>query len=1094
MNVRSTCMMVTLIFLIMSFSAWADDTKTGPRPGEKNPIASNKRVLFHDDELFVLFGDPGHYSMDYRGISPESDDLSKWGVQETQHEYDYLEFGDMLPSENTTPPVSSSAKGRFTRHDIDQTVYGFVRPDGKGVGVEIWDVQDGRHSNSTTVPAGPPLGLWLDGMLDIVAGDLDRLLDDEGYSHDEVVVASLSNSVIMVDVLDSSLSVRAHIDIPLLKHASNDIMQVSATLGDFNQDSDLDIAVAQSLGKQYIQINVLSYDTSGTSPKLINRSSLKTVNYGNYADITAGDFTGNGREEIAMATFARLRMLAVDDHWVIREVTKNTFDVGAGLDGFVPVKLVSGLFRFSPEDGYHFNRRQLALCNYARGAARVRCRVIQVADDYTTSNICVDANPDTGSCEKTCDWSFELTNISDLNLLMTEMDVTVGNFIGHGAARDNVSPLDQIAVYYFFLDKAGFQLPRVQIVQPNKECYSVQAWQGPKYSPWGWFGPCPTIMAITSADIDGDSYVLGDPVHVRATDAYIMDYVIQEPPKHIDYLPVDPAHPEGDWEVINISEKSGFYVELSDSQSTTFKTTGKDTSNWSIGGSASVSAEGSITFGNMQIAGVKLSAESTSKLSYNCDSSEDSWNSQYGSQTVSFTGQTNMDDFIVFKMQDIDIWRYKILGFTVPDKTAPNGYVDIVLPGPKKSYNVGGMTQSDWYQPVHQNGNILSYPSTEAKDFPPNLGSFTLPDGTEVNETMNAMSIYSWDGTSKTLDVEWTSEAGYGCEKSYNHTLGESEEIKTGVKAKGIIDGTSVVLKTNVDVSFNNENSWGGKETEECTNSESKGIKINVPSSSSRDQGYTFKSAVYVDSGTGALKVAHAANPLGSGSGSQWWTNQYNRLPDPALNLPNRFYPQGDDQWILNTDNKRMEMRGFFLRKGEVNPVSGVHEILSGPPTDGDIVQLCARVYNFSLGRPTGEFNVLFEVIEIDDGGFEVGTRETVGTARVSLDSLEQTVDFSMKEVCVDWDTAGKASQKGYRFYVTVDPDGEVEELHEWKDSTGAKVTHGNNEGYWPWGYRYSRSGPEQSCRRTAVPGPEGRLGSQLLWVCKGNPGKGVHS
>ena len=61
--------------------------------------------------------------------------------------------------------------------------------------------------------------------------------------------------------------------------------------------------------------------------------------------------------------------------------------------------------------------------------------------------------------------------------------------------------------------------------------------------------------------------------------------------------------------------------------------------------------------------------------------------------------------------------------------------------------------------------------------------------------------------------------------------------------------------------------------------------------------------------------------------------------------------------------------------------------------------------------------------------------------------------DRHMKELCVDWDTTGLSDMpNSFRFYATVDPTNEVEELHEWKDDQGNIVIHGNNEGYWPWG------------------------------------------
>jgi hypothetical protein len=540
-------------------------------------------------------------------------------------------------------------------------------------------------------------------------------------------------------------------------------------------------------------------------------------------------------------------------------------------------------------------------------------------------------------------------------------------------------------------------------------------------------------------------------VHIVIENLLGLDYVIQEPPKHVDYLPKIAGNPDSGWDVINVSAIRDFNVEFIDSQSVSFSTTSKDTSNWSIGGSTEFDVKATVEAGIGDIEKVSLSAESDTKIGYNYESSKSSYNSQYASRTTSFTSRTEMDDFISGKIQLKDIWRYPIVGFKTDDKKN-YGFQEIILPGPKYTFKTGGLDNSDWYQPVHLNHNLLSYPSIRTQPFPPDLGPFTLPDGTVVNDTMNSMDIHSFSGTSQTIAVSWTQEAGSGSEKSYSHKLSESEDIKTGTSAKGSFFEGSAEVEASFSVSFNNENSWGGSETEDSKNSESTGITINVPSGDS-NKAYTFKSAVYVSSGGGQLKVAHAVDPLGSAAGQSWWRLQYGNAPDPGLNLPNRFISQ-QDGWELNEDNSRMEMRGFFLRKSKPNPVSGEYDLLSDPPTDGDIVNLCARVYNFALFNSTGFFDVLFESINIDQGGHEEGSRVYIGTARTSLDALQTTGGQSMKEVCVPWDTTGLSnSQYPYRFYVTVDPEDEVKnEIHEWKDVNGNKIIHGNNEGYWPWG------------------------------------------
>ena len=57
---------------------------------------------------------------------------------------------------------------------------------------------------------------------------------------------------------------------------------------------------------------------------------------------------------------------------------------------------------------------------------------------------------------------------------------------------------------------------------------------------------------------------------------------------------------------------------------------------------------------------------------------------------------------------------------------------------------------------------------------------------------------------------------------------------------------------------------------------------------------YAFQSAIYISSGGGTFKVAHATDPQG-GQGSDCWKQNYGGQPDPALNLPNRFEHHSED-------------------------------------------------------------------------------------------------------------------------------------------------------------------------------------------------------
>lgn len=158
--------------------------------------------------------------------------------------------------------------------------------------------------------------------------------------------------------------------------------------------------------------------------------------------------------------------------------------------------------------------------------------------------------------------------------------------------------------------------------------------------------------------------------------------------------------------------------------------------------------------------------------------------------------------------------------------------------------------------------------------------------------------------------------------------------------------------------------------------SNSTGVTLNVPAinncsqpGSQTDQSYSFTTAMYSSTDHGAFKVAHSVVGLPDDA-SDWWLRQYGRAPDPAINLPWVFQQMapntahcGQDWWQLRPDDPydtRHWMRGFFLRNNYPNVETGKYDLISGNPADGDIVRLCARVHNFSLGRDTGDFDADF--------------------------------------------------------------------------------------------------------------------------------------
>ena len=1061
---------LAIFLLCTAVTAPAGEVKTGPRPGKSEPFMGVHHSIFSDDELFIAFDlgftpgdngntDFGNLDVQWTTAAPTSDDLTHWQIlDEGSHAYDFQHWGATWVSKG----------GRITDFTNDQVFFTAANVHYAGSWnrsfATLYEYGSGFNTNYE-------IGMTAetDYVYDAVTADLDGIADENGNYFDEIVVVrpyyeeqqggSIEQNP-RVLILDRNFQEIDSFRLPefgtILKTA----------VGDFSGDGTPEIAVAVIDFHNKVTLYIIDVDRSEKTLSFTQVCEYSETFPKDYmdADFAAGDFNGDGKDDLAVTTESEVRVYSVtpseSSDWVIAR--KGTIENDPGLTKYslqLKLRMASGLFYLYP--GYGLNRKQLAIVYEICNQKEMTCKLFQIHDDYSLEMV-----------EKQ---TFARTTLDppgyNLGYASSPIDVAVGNFRGHGIDGNQTSPLDQLAIGFWFPEagssnKSLYVTPKVYVwdlvdvdTKPggsittaysgeNKTVFCTGCWP-PSFD--GSPGLLPPIT-VAAYDCDGDSYLLGEPMHIVVDNNISLDYVIQEPPKHVDYLPKDPTNPDSDWEVVNVSGSSEFYVQFKDSQETTFKTEDKNKSDWTIGGSASLDVKGTISAGDvLGLEKLSISAESKTKLSYKYDEKQSDWNSQYSTREISHTSNTDVDDFIWGNLQLLDIWRFPILGYTSPVSTAPHGIMDVVVPGPKLSFQANGLDHSDWYQPVHQNKNLLSYPSLNNPDFPLDKGSFTLPDGTEVNDTMNPMDVHTYGGDSHSLSLKWTDEAGAGSKKKYKHTLGESEDVKTGVSGKATWEAGSVEASTEVDIGFSNRNSLGGTSTSECTNTESKGITIEVPFGDS-DKSYTFKSAVYVDANTGKLKVAHAVDPLGSTAGNLWWLDQYGRKPDPALNLPMRIMRRGED-YELNKETGRMEMRGFFMRKNKPDPTTGEYQVIGGPPKEGEIVRLCANIYNFALNDTTGEFEVLFESVKVNSVGDEVAPRETIGSVRTSLEPYDSTNGRPLQEVHVEWDTQGKYdAQYGYRFYVTIDPNDEVpNELHEWKDAEGNKVIHGNNEGYWPW-------------------------------------------
>ena len=320
-------------------------------------------------------------------------------------------------------------------------------------------------------------------------------------------------------------------------------------------------------------------------------------------------------------------------------------------------------------------------------------------------------------------------------------------------------------------------------------------------------------------------------------------------------------------------------------------------------------------------------------------------------------------------------------------------------------------------------------------------------------------------GTGGTRKLNYTSAVGTGHSFTYSHEIAESAEVKMAYTASGSVGGTGFETRVCGSVEFHNSNSWGGSKTSKDVAQTETEITLNT-ASGPVSNAYPFYPVVY-NSQVGTLKMAFAdPNPAvqdTNQSGYQTYANLYGGLPDPALNLPWRFYSYtitpGQVGWKPTLDTKRKQMRGLFFRKSQVDKTTGTYDFLAFNPTTGDIIRIEPRVYNYSTSKVASNITVAFEAIPYDAGSnSEICTnpinaaagkysgllcpasaRTSIGTATIpSLNALQFTclsgtddpaVTGCALSVFIDWDTSkfGTAipgTTQEYRVYVVLKPGG----------------------------------------------------------------------
>lgn len=1109
---------LTLIFALLASllaSGQPAAAQTGPQPGPTDPMGKPSRYyLLRSDEVFApgvpaaSAGNSTPNFVDYTYFLDASLNVSSTLTQGTSDRPDYEAGYD---------PQMWAASGRVLTSTHDQIVYARrTYVPGGWFGVFLMDQGIQQPTPSYYLSGLAPRLEGYTDFLGLAVGDLDKIADEDGVNHDEVVVAYASsapngNWQINVVVLNYTsvcgggtsqiqpcgLTTAQVSNVMRLNGMSPDpdtgAMPMAVAIGDFDGDPNglQEIAVVHIQDWQNAWVTSFRYTNDGKNvPSLKQINALQfgpgsvisvnnTAQFAGSLSVAAGDFNGDDIDELAVGfpNYA-FDTPTSDDLRAQANVCLFTSDsnlvFSQGSPCWAPnvevrnqrrlpvmnVQLAAGLFRFDPPNGFDFGRRQLAMAWNTPDPA-------SLASD---GNIYV--------------WVFSLSwdvvNNQPANVDPTDIvspyaltdsgtdrfSVAAGGLRGLQApgnplwsvALSYITPPDSsnpggVATFSTFDVAAGSP---VAFAQPANQGY----WSDGR-------------MPLVAYDYNGDSLYLGAPVHISFEDAVIMDYILQEPPKHAYYDSVPNAANSNTptYQIINVSRYDQFNINMVDSSSTTLSSQSTDTTDWSIGGSTSASASASAKegddLGSLVGAELEVTESFSASASYDYSEHEQSYNAQSKTRTFTFVAETDSDDALQYRKQAFDVWRYRVYGLTISgtQNNIQNGFYDIVFPHPvTETVQTDGQC-CDWYQPIHENGNILSYPQLVNQSFTPSdLGPYTNLTGTQtVTIAFLTGYVETFDGNGGSFNLSWTDTTGSGSSRSYTHKLAESADFSLSVKATAddFVEGASVTVAGSV--SFNNSNSWGKVETSNQTTNQSTGITLNKYAGID-EQGYTYAPVIYITQ-DGALKAAHAVDVLGYDDGSEFWRDVYGAYPDPAVNLPARFSrftaENGTTQWKPNPYSSRKQMRGLFFLSDTLNPVTGAYDPLAYTPESGDSpqagsgqkVRIEARVYNYSVGQQLQNLPVAFQVIPYDDksdtedpfktttcpNGQAVTAQGRCPIGQTTIATLAPLQPMGVTTATVTWDTTGfgpsvAGASQDYRVYVVLDPNNAIDEIYETED------------------------------------------------------------
>jgi hypothetical protein len=587
-------------------------------------------------------------------------------------------------------------------------------------------------------------------------------------------------------------------------------------------------------------------------------------------------------------------------------------------------------------------------------------------------------------------WSYENFDVDG---------VTLGRF-DHRTAAGAIDPNLQLAVFGANDTTPSEQQLRIFDLGSSGEGYTLTLRSTADFS----LPPnLPTTLA--AGDLQGRSLRLGPPNKITIDGHSAPSTIVGMPPMHIDWVVPscsDPQHTNCTQPgvVTILTKPASNYAQLNTSVKNSNQSSSQKTTSFSLATKETVGTK--LSYGVPFVGSVSVDVKDSAQQLH--DHSVATAQNAYGTFEFDASVRTGFADHVWFDNYRFNIWTYPVLGVKVCPEAKPSCSPSEQVPlhvqfsGPDQiaSYDLDGSVL-EWYQPVWEPGNLLSYPWREEQ-------LLSQVPRAIVN---NKSDVWAADSSGSNASVTWAQGGGQTLSQGSTNTF--SNDAGVTVSAKASIAGFGISGSVGFDVA----NSKATQTLNTATNSRgsSTGFSVNKPAEGVAD--YVFAAQTYILgqaplTGTvqslpltatvaisGPLRLSFWANPLDPVTGGEWWPTAY-ALPDVALNHPTRWtWTKTFEKPNIMTFNPVVTTTSpydqeFYLMRGLLVTADGQPQgpqLTTAPVTETLLLQ--AVVYNYSavdmdaatLAQPAAAVKVRFygQLFRADEGEYPIGESFLIG-------------------------------------------------------------------------------------------------------------------